>query len=164
MGFTPCESVFPTTRNPPELLNPLLINPLLTYIWSWFHFLPFEQKKGASRLTGRQQRAQDECRCSPIDKTSPAETRASDAGHHDTRPGVFFRSFVRPNLRQWPDSVSQGETPEPEPGSQNGGSFQGPPASVGALLGSFLNGIAPPSRGLRDRAVGGDVQAPDCCL
>ena len=68
---------------------------------------------------------------------------------------MFFQSFARPNLRQWPARVSQGETPVPERSSRNGGSFQGPAASVGAPLGSFLNGIAPPSRGLRDRAVGG---------
>ena len=75
--------------------------------------------------------------------------------HRVCRPGVFFQSFARPNLRQWPARVSQGETPVPERSSWNGGSFQGPAASVGAPLGSFLNGIAPPSRGLRDRAVGG---------
>ena len=40
--------------------------------------------------------------------------------------------------------MSQGKTPETEPSSQNGGSFQGPPASVGAFLScSFLNGITP---------------------
>lgn len=59
-------------------------------------------------------------------------------------PGVFFQSFVRQNQRQRLASVSQGRTPETEPSSQNGGSFQGPPASVGAFLScSFLNGIAP---------------------
>lgn len=51
--------------------------------------------------------------------------------------------------------MSRGETPEPKPSSQNGGSFQGPPASVGALLRSFLSGIAPsPFPGLKDSGVG----------
>ena len=86
MGFTPCESVFPAIRSPPELLNPLLIKSLTSGA-GFLYFLSFEQKKGASRLAGKPQGAQDECRCSPINKTSPAETRASDAGHHDT-PGL----------------------------------------------------------------------------